>query len=196
MDPLTTAGLTLIIGSISYGVYKFSRKKRFWKCTSTDVKYAFTKTEESPKQKVIDAIEGSRKSLDIAMFLFTEKDIAEHICKATKRGINIRVISDRLQSNNIPNQKENLMRFIHSGIPVKVNTHPGNMHLKIMISDETLITTGSYNFTYPAESKNDEVLVMIRDKDLARRWTKQFNRMWNDQKQYTPYLYQPNKRLA
>ena len=47
-------------------------------------------------------------------------------------------------------------------------------HNKVMIIDEEILITGSFNFTKAAEEKNAENLLIIRDKAIAslyiRNW--------------------------
>jgi phosphatidylserine/phosphatidylglycerophosphate/cardiolipin synthase-like enzyme len=61
------------------------------------------------------------------------------------------------------------------------------MHLKVTIADSSTVTTGSYNYTNEATYDNDEVLVVIRDRDVARDWDNEFERMWGDAGAYENY---------
>jgi len=56
-----------------------------------------------------------------------------------------------------------------------------------MISDNDRITAGSYNYTYSAEQKNDEVFMVIKDPSLAADWKKHFDNMWNDARRFADY---------
>ncbi|UOQ92576.1 phospholipase D-like domain-containing protein [Halobacillus shinanisalinarum] len=197
MELIAAAGATtVIIGSITYGFYKFAGKSKPVDEESAQVDYIFSKSTKSPKQKIINVIDNSEKSLDIAMFLLTEGDFVTHITKANKRGVNVRVISDKTQAADQTKQTAHIQKLIQSGVPVKINTHDGNMHLKVMISDKKLTTSGSYNFTYSAENKNDEVLVIIKSKKIAEEWADKFDEMWNDSKQYSPYPYDSQEKHA
>ncbi len=58
------------------------------------------------------------------------------------------------------------------GIPVKIDAQHAIAHNKVMIIDGETVITGSFNFTKAAEEKNAENLLVIRDKKLAERYTK------------------------
>ena len=45
-------------------------------------------------------------------------------------------------------------------------------HNKVMIIDGETVVTGSFNFTKAAEENNAENLLVIHDKKLAERYTK------------------------
>ena len=63
-------------------------------------------------------------------------------------------------------------------IPIKENIHKGKMHLKIIIADNKMVTTGSYNYTGAATYDNDELLLIITNSGIAADFTKEFNAMW------------------
>ena len=196
MDLLSGGAATLIIGSITYTVYLMSKKEKTVILEPNKIKYFFSRSDQSPKQKLIEVIDKSKHTLDVAIFTLTEKDIVTHMCKATKRGVNVRVITDKNQTKDIERQKENVERLVQAGVPVKVNEHDGLMHLKITISDKRTTTSGSYNFTYTAEEKNDEVMLVIKDKEMAEDWTKQFDQMWNDSARFSNVSVEPEEKTA
>ena len=54
----------------------------------------------------------------------------------------------------------------------------GLMHNKFAVIDGRTVLTGSFNWTITADTKNDENLLVITDKELAQKYVKQFNRLW------------------
>jgi phosphatidylserine/phosphatidylglycerophosphate/cardiolipin synthase-like enzyme len=58
------------------------------------------------------------------------------------------------------------------GIPVKIDAVHAIAHNKIVVIDGETIITGSFNFTKSAEENNAEDLLVIHDKALAERYTK------------------------
>ncbi|MBM7553790.1 phospholipase D-like domain-containing protein [Thalassobacillus pellis] len=191
MDIWTAAGVTILSGSALYAGYRYY----FSKESCSVIKYLFSRSPKSVKKHLISIIEETKDSLDIAIFLFTEKDFILPLCRAAQRGVDVRVISDRKQSLK-PKQAENIRVLIDNGIPVKVNDYDGSMHLKVMIADKKLVTAGSYNFTYSAENKNDEVVVVIRDKKIAEEWQALFEHKWKDSRNYSTFTSHAFKKHA
>jgi phosphatidylserine/phosphatidylglycerophosphate/cardiolipin synthase-like enzyme len=134
----------------------------------------------------VNIINSSKSSLDIAIYSFTDIDIADAVVSAKKRGVAVRVISDKECSSD-SSQKRVLKLLEKSGIPVKINTHSGLMHLKMTVADQSVATTGSFNYTKAAENQNDEVFVVLRDVNAAKDFDNQFIRMWNDNKDFADY---------
>ena len=53
------------------------------------------------------------------------------------------------------------------------------MHHKVIIIDNEVVITGSYNFTVSAEKTNDENVVIFFDKKIAAYYTAEFQRVYN-----------------
>ncbi len=153
---------------------------------SGTVQYYFPRGGQPPKPQLLDVINSAKKSLDIAIYSFTDMDIANAIVNAKTRGVEVRVISDKECSTD-SSQKKVLQLLINSNIEVKINKHSGLMHLKMTIADQSVATTGSFNYTKSAENENDEVFVVLRDANIAKDFDSQFNRMWNDNSGFADY---------
>jgi phosphatidylserine/phosphatidylglycerophosphate/cardiolipin synthase-like enzyme len=115
------------------------------------------------------------------VYSITHPDIVKAIKDAKKRGVVVRIISDKIQSAG-KTQVEALKLLGSAAIPMKINKHSGLMHLKVTIADKKVVTTGSYNYSQAASTSNDEVLVVVHDEAAAKTFTDQFERMWNDTK--------------
>jgi phosphatidylserine/phosphatidylglycerophosphate/cardiolipin synthase-like enzyme len=148
--------------------------------------YYFPRAGEHPDQAIIGVINSSSSTLDIAIYSLTKPDIVAAIAAAKNRGVAVRIITDRQEAGTKSQAKE-LAVLKTTGIPIKINSHKGLMHLKVTIADNSTVTTGSYNYTNEATYDNDEVLVVIRDQGVARDWDNEFGRMWGDAGAYGNY---------
>jgi phosphatidylserine/phosphatidylglycerophosphate/cardiolipin synthase-like enzyme len=146
-----------------------------------NTQYFFTQAVQHPEKELIDVINSSKESLDIAIYSLTHPDIVKAIKDAKKRGVVVRIISDKIQSEGKA-QLEALKILGSADIPMKINKHSGLMHMKVTIADKKVVTTGSYNYSKAASTTNDEVLVVIHNEDAAKAFSEQFERMWNDTK--------------
>ena len=61
---------------------------------------------------------------------------------------------------------------------VKKDTNKYKMHHKVFIIDNETVVTGSFNPTASAENKNDENIIIIKDKNIAGSFLKEFDRLW------------------
>ncbi|MBB6735027.1 phospholipase D family protein [Cohnella zeiphila] len=147
------------------------------------VAWAFTQADQHPERELIQVIDGAESTLDIAIYSLTYPDIVQAIRNAAKRGVRVRLISDRIQSNG-KTQKEALKLLGSAGIPLKINKHSGLMHLKVTVADGKVATTGSFNYSKSASTDNDEVFLVLRDETVAASFEKEFETMWNDEKRF------------
>lgn len=131
----------------------------------------------SPRGGCTDAIvhelDNAKTSVLVQAYSFTSAPIAKALLNAHKRGIKVEVILDKSQRT----EKYSSADFLaNSGIPTNIDSAHAIAHNKVMIIDGETVVTGSFNFTKAAEEKNAENLLIIRDKALAEKYTKN----WQD----------------
>lgn len=146
----------------------------------------FPRTGEKSDGKLIDIIQKTRESLDIAIFNFTDRKILSAILEAKNQNVEIRIITDKTMSIT-PIQFFILRKIKKAGIPVKKNSHPGFMHLKITVADRKIVTFASANFTKASQMKNDEFFLTIRNEKMASEVARQFDLMWNNSGDFSPF---------
>lgn len=149
------------------------------RCADSDkvITSSFSDLLNDPKTLLLRAINDSSETLDIAIYNLQDQDIAGAVLCAKDRGVSIRVITDAKKAEK-SKQKAILKAFANHGIEVKTNPTQ-KMHLKMTIVDQSLVTTGSYNYTDASAYENQEQLLTIKDHALAEVWTKNFNELWN-----------------
>ncbi|WP_024634251.1 MULTISPECIES: phospholipase D-like domain-containing protein [Paenibacillus] len=161
----------------------FSDREQSVSIQSSDIEYAFTQKDQHPEKLLIQVIDDAQDTLDISIYSLTERNITNSIINAQQRGVKVRVITDRSQSEG-ESQAERIHQLLDKGIEVKENTHSGLMHHKTTIADRSVVTTGSFNYSTAATKYNDEVLVVIHDNAIAEYWSDVFQEMWLDQERY------------
>lgn len=150
----------------------------------SSVSVCFPRAGQNAEKQLVQEIESAQNTLDVAIYSFTDKEVASAIAADEKRGVKVRMISDR-ECSGESSQKACLKVVKDAGIPVKINSHSGIMHLKVSVIDDSAVATGSYNYTISAQERNDENLVVISDKTIAGEYEKEFERMWNDTADYS-----------
>lgn len=153
---------------------------------NNEIETYFTKKDGNLDKLLIKEINTAQKSLDVAIYSITKDNIATAIIEAKKKGLDVKVITDKQESQS-KYQKEILDKFKTNGIPIKINSHAGLMHLKISIIDGKTVTGGSYNYTDSATRNNDENLIIMRDTNIVSEYVNEYNEMWNDTSNYSLY---------
>jgi HKD family nuclease len=183
-----TKRLRLIVSSIVaaillFGGLAYAQSISSTKVNGSQIDWAFTQDNQQPEKLLIDVINSSKQTLDIAIYSLTYPDIVAAIKDAKKRGVDVRIVTDKIQSSGQA-QSEALKLLGSAGIPIKINTHSGLMHLKMVIADKRIATTGSFNYSKAASTTNDEVLMVLRDETIAKSFTGEFDKIWADTKKY------------
>ena len=125
---------------------------------------------------VLPLIEEAEKTIDVSIFFLTHNNISRELVKAHKRGVKIRVILDATAATN-GYSKHNYLR--EHGIPVKVESWGGKMHMKAAVFDKKHVIVGSMNWTLAGERNNDENTIIIKNSPKhANQLSSFFNSMW------------------
>ncbi len=122
---------------------------------------------------IVKEIGKAKQEILVQAYSFTSKDIAKALVDAHKRGIKTEIILDK--SNR--SKKYSAGDFTaHMGILTHIDSAHSIAHNKIMILDKETVITGSFNFTKAAEKHNAENLLILKNKDLAKQYTENWNR--------------------
>jgi len=133
---------------------------------------------DNPQKEIIKNINQAEAFINIAMYIFTDKEIAIPLVKARERGVKVRLYLDKEQVD----YKYSQSRFlVQKGIKTRVSTNNYIMHNKFAIIDNRLLLTGSYNWTFSANNRNDENLMVIDDPEIIEIFQNQFVNLWTNE---------------
>jgi phosphatidylserine/phosphatidylglycerophosphate/cardiolipin synthase-like enzyme len=121
---------------------------------------------------ILSQINQAKTEILIQAYSFTSKPIARALIQAKKRGVKIIAVLDK--SNRT--RKYSAATFLKNmEIPVFIDDKHAIAHNKIMIIDNRVVITGSFNFSMAAETKNAENLLILDDlPDLTRAYRANF----------------------
>lgn len=165
--PISSESITTQVGINSTG-----------EVTQPNSQIYFPRRGDKPELALQALYLSAQNNLDIAIYSLTHPIIVKAIGDAYKRGVKVRIITDKIQSAG-NTQKHAMNDLITIGIPIKIDNHSGLMHIKCSIIDSKIATTGSYNYSKGASEDNDEMLVVINETWFAQLCEYEFNRMWN-----------------
>jgi len=135
---------------------------------------------------ILREIESAKKELLVAVYAFTNDDLANALVQAKRRGVGVQVVIDRefdranesSKGKFLDAQKIPLRRISGDKTPGR-DRDAGLMHQKFAVIDRKIVFAGSYNWTHAAENSNDENLLLFRDATpLAEEYRKAFARLW------------------
>ena len=127
------------------------------------------------RARIVELLHRSKEAVDICVFTVTDNLVCEAIEALHSRQVKVRIITDNHKSNDYGSDIERLARL---GIPVKMDDTEYHMHHKFAIFDQSLILTGSYNWTRSAANSNNENLIVMDEQVTVRSFIAEFNRLW------------------
>jgi phosphatidylserine/phosphatidylglycerophosphate/cardiolipin synthase-like enzyme len=135
----------------------------------------------SPKggcqDSIVAQIDKAQKTIDIAMYYLTSREIAQGLVMAKDRGVQIRILLDKSQET----QKYSKSRYlIKRGFAVKYHTGYGLMHNKYAVIDNAVLIAGSFNWTPTADQQNEENLLIITDPGTVKKFAERFEYLWQN----------------
>ena len=139
---------------------------------------------------------GSRKQLDLALFVFSDQGLGNAMEKLQQQDVNIRLLADPgfanrsfsevldLLGTKLPDHRCGLeaanrpwQRPLESvGTPRLASGD--KLHHKLAVIDNRTVVTGSFNWSPSAAHQNDETLLVIDSPQLAEHFTAEINRLW------------------
>ncbi|MDO8625101.1 MAG: phospholipase D-like domain-containing protein [Candidatus Diapherotrites archaeon] len=132
---------------------------------------------EDCQHALLEQINDSQQTIDIAIYSFTDADIADALIAAKDRGVRVRVVFDSGQAKSQYSEDETLEQ---KGIAIKrLDNNRGILHDKFAVLDQKTVATGSYNYSENARKYNNENLLILQDRALGTQYETEFEYLWN-----------------
>jgi len=150
-----------------------------WGSAVTPQATVYFSPDDQLEKRLIDLIEKEKKSIQVCIYTFTHRSIANALIDAKKRGVDVEVIVDRFSVKI----QSPLQKLAEAGIPVFVwdpdrlkrkKAHRPLMHNKFCVFGSDKVWTGSFNFTYEASKIHQENALVLQDAPLASAFKGQF----------------------
>lgn len=137
---------------------------------------------------IVSLINNSKKSIKVLAYNWTSVNIANAIAAAHRRGVEVRIILDK---ENQSRENEAVVIVNNNSSELNIRSISGISHNKVMIIDDSIVCTGSYNFSKAANERNDENLLVIRSAEVATRYTT----AWNKIRECVHKIYEERRQL-
>lgn len=126
--------------------------------------YFLPSEAEEAKDKIINLINTSQKSIEISMYNFSYKKFSKALLKAQKRGLDIKVYFDE---SKVKHDDKIYKKFKQKGILCKILDKKN--HLKIALFDKKKLLFGSINWTKESFVNNYEILYYTNEKQDIKK---------------------------
>lgn len=162
---------------------------RFGQASRSDTPYAITSIdgtqietyfspEDGTARRIVELIGAAQESVYFLAYSFTSDDIAAAMIEQAEDGVTVAGVMEHGQYKS--NTGTEYDRLYAGGVDVRLDGNPENMHHKVIVIDESIVITGSYNFSASAENRNDENTLIIHSPEIAARYLEEFKRVYNE----------------
>ena len=133
--------------------------------------------KDKPAGRILELIQGAKESINFLAYSFTSKDLGGAMMERAMAGVRVAGVMDDGQVKT--SQANEYGPFTQAGLGVRLDGNlNGLMYHKVIIIDQKIVITGSYNFTEVAETTNDENVVIIFSPKVAASYMDEFQRVY------------------
>lgn len=157
-----------------FGGTKHSDSERLATQTADDRISIYFSPQDKALPIVLDHIEHARSTIVFMAFSLTSAPITDALINAVERRVRVSGVVER---RNARGTGSVFAQLSEHGVDILEDGNCYNMHHKVMVIDDEIVITGSYNFTDNAENTNDENLVIIHDATIARFFLSEYERI-------------------
>lgn len=140
----------------------------------------FFSPSDKTSEEIINVLQTADYQIDVGLLIFTYWDLKDALIDQLKNQIKIRgIVEDDDNSSAVINQLRS------NGADIQYHNANGIYHHKMAIIDaeyndsNPIFVSGSHNWTYTAETGNDENTMIFYDADLAEMFKRAFSSEWS-----------------
>jgi phosphatidylserine/phosphatidylglycerophosphate/cardiolipin synthase-like enzyme len=126
-------------------------------------------------QAIVNAIDASQHQVLVQAYSFTHNAIAQALVRARQRGVDVKVLMDEKSDNS----NRYVIGVLSAGqVSMREDGKHAIAHNKVIVIDDEIVVTGSFNFTNAAEQRNAENFLILKSSDLARQYKNNWQNHW------------------
>ncbi len=150
------------------------KKSYYVKIGDTSIN-AYFAPEDNVERIILRRLHRAKRSIRFMAFSFTSDRIGETVIRKHDEGLDVKGLFERSGSNS---RYSEYIKMKLEGVPVKLDRNWNSMHHKVFIIDEETVITGSFNFSRNANRNNDENILIISNREIARAYLDEFRRLY------------------
>ena len=124
----------------------------------------------------VEGLKKAKESIHFMTFSFTNDLIGNMILLKKMDNLTVRGVMDIQQVS----KDSQFHVFSNQGIDVLKDGNKYKLHHKVFIIDNETVITGSFNPTGNGDKNNDENVLIIKDKDLARKYLDEWEMVYGE----------------
>ncbi len=135
----------------------------------------FFSPEDKPVQYIVPLLENARRNIRFMAFAYTQPDMGNAMLSQIEAGLTVEGVFEAVGSDS----EHSEMMKLHCGSGnMRRDGNPGFLHHKVIVIDNRIVITGSFNFSDSANTRNNENVIIIDNAEIAKQYLNEFQRVW------------------
>lgn len=134
----------------------------------------------SPEDKalgnLIALVNDAQVSVRFLAFSYTDYPLAQAMIARAQSGVDVKGVFETFGSNS---PRSELKTLWCANLPVRQDGNGSFLHHKVVIIDNSIVFTGSFNFSTNADDSNEENAIIIDNSEIASLYIQEFDKLWN-----------------
>lgn len=126
--------------------------------------------EDNCAERVKAELEKAENTIYFMAFSLTHEGIANILLLRNLDGVTIKGVMEARQIT----QYSKFWNLKYQNVDVVKDGNPQNMHHKVFVIDGETVITGSFNPTEGGDQRNDENILIIKNKDIAQKFIEEY----------------------
>lgn len=137
----------------------------------------------SPEDKAVGSLiallNDAQASIRFLAFSFTDYPMAQAMIARAQSGVDVQGVFETFGSNS---PRSELKTLWCAGLSVRQDGNSSFLHNKLIIIDNSIVVTGSLNFSSSADDSNEENVVILDNPEIAALYLGEYQKIWDQAK--------------
>ena len=148
--------------------------KRF-RLGSQEMECWFLPDNRHAARRIKELLASAKKTVQVAMFTWTHKELAQAVIQAAERGVKVDLVIDGHSGKGASDKIVKLLK--QKGMNIALSQGGPLLHHKFLLIDGEILVNGSTNWTRAAFNQNDDCFIVLdpltdlQKKQMQRLWT-------------------------
>lgn len=149
---------------------------------NTPIQVLFS-SEDKIVSKLIAIVNDAETNIRFLAFSFTDDPLAQAMIDRARAGLDVKGVFEAFGSTY--NSSE-LGKFWCANVPVRQDGNGSFLHHKVIVIDNSIVITGSLNFSANADDSNEENVIILDNPEIAALYIQEFENNWAQAKDVSP----------
>lgn len=132
--------------------------------------------EDDAVDNLIALVNDAQVNIRFLAFSFTDYPLAQAMIARAQAGVDVQGVFETFGSNS---PRAELKTFWCAGVPVRQDGNGSFLHDKVIIVDNSIVVTGSLNFSSSADEENEENVIILDNPEIAALYLQEYQKLWD-----------------